>query len=77
MTFLGLAREFQSPDAIRKAVEEDGYPWPTIIDLDDKFRIFESHGVTSSGIYLIDGNGTIVAAGYDFKDIQPALDKLL
>lgn len=77
VNFIGLAREFKSADDIRSVVEKDKHPWPTVIDIDDKFEIFKKHGVTSSGFYLIDRNGKVVTAAYDFKDIEPELNKLL
>lgn len=75
--FIGLAREFKSTDAIREAVKKDRHPWPTLLDLDDRFGIFKRHGTSSSGLYLIDREGKIAATGYDFDEIKPALDLLL
>lgn len=77
VNFLGLAHEFKSTDAIKTAVDKDKHPWPTILDLDDKYSIFKNHGTSSSGIYLIDGSGKIVTTAYDFNEIKPELDKLI
>lgn len=77
VNFIGLAREFKSVEDIKSVIDKDKHPWPTIIDLDDKFEIFKKHGVTSSGFYLIDRNGKVVTAAYDFKDIEPELNKLI
>lgn len=71
-----LAREFKTADDMKAAVEEDKYPWPCLLDLDEKFKIFNRHGVTSSGLILIDSEGTIVAAGYSPEDIKEKLDEL-
>lgn len=75
--FLGLAHEFKSTDKLKEVIEKDKHPWPTILDLDDRFDIFRQHGTTSNGILLIDGEGKIITAAYDFKEIQNELDKLL
>lgn len=72
-----LAREFKTPDDMKAAVIEDNYPWPCLLDLDDKFKIFDHHGVTSSGLILIDRNGTIVSAGYFPEDITEKLEEIL
>lgn len=71
-----LAREFKTADDMKAAVEEDQYPWPCLLDLDDEFKIFPRHGVTSSGLLLIDAEGTIVAAGYSPEDIEGKLKEL-
>ncbi len=66
---IGIAREFGSADDIRLALEQDKHPWPTLLDLDDRFKIFARHGLSSSGYYLIDKTGHIIAASYFFNDI--------
>lgn len=71
-----LAREFKTADDMKAAVEEDKYPWPCLLDLDDEFKIFNRHGVTSSGVLLIDRDGTIAAAGYTAEDIERKLEEM-
>lgn len=73
----GLAREFQTLDDVNIAVKQDKYPWPTIVDRDDEFQLFNKHGVTSSGFYLIDGDGTIITASYSIDDIRKEIEKRL
>lgn len=58
-----IAREFQSTDNFKVAVAEDKNPWPCLLDLDDRFKIFDRHGVTSSALFLIDADGKIAASG--------------
>ncbi len=72
-----IAREFQSADKFNAAVAEDNYPWVCLLDLDDKYRIFDNHGATSSALFLIDSDGTIAAAGYEWKDIEDTLNRIL
>ena len=71
-----LAREFQSADNFKAAVAEDQNPWQCLLDLDDKFKIFNNHGVSSWGLMLIDADGNIVASGFEWSDIEPALKRL-
>ena len=71
-----MARAFKTADDMKSAVEEDKYPWPCLLDLDDRFKIFDRHGATSSALILIDGDGTIVAAGYSPEDIKKKLEEL-
>lgn len=70
---IGIAREFGSTDDIRLVLEQDKHPWPTLLDLDDRFKIFNRHGLTSSGFYLIDKTGRIITASYFTNDINSAL----
>lgn len=71
-----LAREFTSADNFKAAIAEDKNPWPCLYDLDDRFKIFDRHGVTSSALLLLDADGNIVAAGYDWSDLEEALKKM-
>ncbi|MDE6049804.1 MAG: TlpA family protein disulfide reductase [Paramuribaculum sp.] len=71
-----LAREFQSADNFKAAVAEDKNPWQCLLDLDDRFKIFNNHGVSSWGLLLIDADGNIVASGFERADIEPALKRL-
>lgn len=59
-----VAREFDNPDNFCKAVKEDNYPWPCFYDLNNKFGVFDMHGMSSSGIMYIDTHGTIVGVPY-------------
>lgn len=77
LNFLSVAREFGSPDKFKEMVAQDQYPWLCLYDLDNKFGIFDSHGTSSSGLYLIDADGNLVATGYDWADLAPAADLLL
>lgn len=77
LNFFSVAREFGSPDKFKEMVAKDKYPWPCLYDLDNKFGIFDSHGTASSGLYLIDADGTIIASGYDWADLEAAADSIL
>ena len=66
LNVFALTREFKDTDNLRAAVEKDRYPWPTLVDLDDEFKLFDLHGATSSAVFLIDPDGKIV-----FSDLGP------
>lgn len=70
-----LAHEFGSLDTFREVVQQDGYPWPCLADLDDEFRVFEKHGTANSALFLINPEGTIVAVPNDVEELAEALTK--
>lgn len=74
---LGLAREFKTADDAKNVVETDKHPWPTLIDLDDRFGIFPKHGVASTGLFLVGDDGKILVSSYSIDDIKKELEKRL
>ena len=77
LNVFALAREFKSMDALRDVVEKDRYPWPTLVDLDDEFHVFDLHGATSSAVFLIDPEGKIVFSDLGPDKVKAALDSFL
>lgn len=77
LSVVGLAREFKSADALKSAVEEDNYPWPTLVDIDDEFKVFDNHGATSSALFLLDPAHTIIASSYDIANLLPLIENKL
>lgn len=77
LNVVAIAREFKATDNLKNAVTEDNYPWPTLLDLDDQFKVFEKLGATSSALFLLDPTGKIVASGYDISDIEPVVADML
>ena len=75
LNVFSLAHEFKSTDAIRKAVERNGYPWPCLVDLDDEFGVFKKHGTANSALFLIDRNGTIIAVPNSVEELEQQLQK--
>lgn len=73
LNVVSIAREFKNADNLKTAVAEDNYPWPTLHDLDDQFKVFEKLGATSSALFLLDPTGKIIAADYDISDIEPVI----
>lgn len=76
LNVFALAREFKSMDTLRDVVEKDRYPWPTLVDLDDEYHVFDLHGVTSSAVFLIDPEGKIVFSDLGPDKVKATLDAL-
>ena len=76
LNVFSLAQEFKSTDAMRKAVERNGYPWPCLVDLDDEFGVFKKHGTANSALFLIDRNGTIIAVPNSVEELEQQLQKI-
>ncbi len=55
----------------KQVVEKDRYTWPTIIDLDDEFNIFDLHVATSS---LINPDGKIIFSDLVSDKVRATLD---
>ena len=76
LNVFSLAHEFKSTDAMRKAVERNGYPWPCLVDLDDEFGVFKKRGTANSALFLIDRNGTIIAVPNSVEELEQQLQKI-
>ncbi len=77
LNVFALTREFKNTDAVRDAVEKDQYPWPTLVDLDNEFGVFDRHGATSSALFLIDPECKIVFADLGPDEVKAAIDSYL
>ena len=62
MAVVGVAREYDSLDDMRAAVEKDGYPWIQLYDLDGAEGIWNLYGLSTAGggIFLIDSEGNLI-----------------
>ena len=76
LNVFSLAHEFQSTDAMRKAVERHAFPWPCFVDLDDEFGVFHKHGTQNSALFLIDPNGTIIAVPNSVDELKVKLKEI-
>lgn len=77
LNVFALTREFKNTDALKDVIEKDRYPWPTLVDLDDEFHVFDLHGATSSAVFLIDSEGKIVFSDSGSDEVKKALDSCL
>ena len=76
LNVFSLAHEFESTDAMRKAVERNGYPWPCLVDLNDEFGVFTKHGTANSALFLIDHDGTIIAVPNNVDELKKKLTEI-
>ena len=70
-TVVAIARE-QKADAMQKAMERDGYPWPSLLELNDENQVWRKNGAGNGGgaMYLIDRDGTILSTSTDAEELE-------
>ena len=68
---IGIAREYRTQAKWLKALEEDAYPWPNMVSLEDSHHIWTQYGCPDKAgrTLLIDKNGIIVK-------IDPSKDEI-
>ena len=68
---IGIAREYRTQAKWLKALEEDAYPWPNMVALEDSHHIWTQYGCPDKAgrTLLIDKNGIIVK-------IDPSKDEI-
>lgn len=78
-TVVGVARERDSDAAMRKAVQQDAYPWLNMLEIDDRIRLWERYGVGQSGgrTVLVDATGTILALDPTAEEVEAILQRSL
>ena len=69
---IGVARESGSTKAMEKAVKQDGYKWPQLIELDDRANIWAKYGCNNAAgrRILFDAQGKIIA-------FDPTIEQLI
>ena len=77
-TVLAIAAERRAED-IQKAIEQDGYPWSSLLELNQENHVWEKNGIGSSGgaMFLIDRDGTILSTSTDAEELEPLIKKAL
>lgn len=72
---IGIAREAQAEN-MQAAINQDGYPWPNYLELNDENRIWRLHGLGNAGggTFLVDGDGTVVMANPTAEVLDIILD---
>ena len=76
---VGVAREYDSLDDMRHAIESDGYPWIQLYDLDGAEGIWNLYGLSTGGggIFLIDSDSRIVEKVNDIASVKAYLQRHL
>ena len=78
-TVVGIAREQGDGKAMKKAIEQDKYPWTNLLELNDAQRLWERYGIGNAGgsMFLVNPQGIIVALNPSAEEIEDILRKEL
>lgn len=77
-TVVGVAREREAEN-MRKAIEQDGYRWLNLLELNDRAMIWERYGCGNGGgkTVLVDRDGTILAVNPKADEVREVLSRKL
>ena len=73
-TVIAIARE-RNRQAMENAVKKDGYPWQSLLELNDENGVWRKNGADNAGgaMYLIDRDGTILSTSTDAEELEPLI----
>lgn len=74
---IGVARESGSTKAMEKAVKQDGYKWPQLVELDDRANIWAKYGCNNAAgrRILFDAQGKIIAFDPTIEQLTVEVEK--
>lgn len=74
---IGVARESGSTKAMEKAVKQDGYKWPQLVELDDRANIWAKYGCNNAAgrRILFDAQGKIIAFDPTIEQLTAEIEK--
>lgn len=74
---IAVARESDNCRDMNKAMEKDGYPWESFVDLNDRDNIWRINRAGNAGgkIILVNSDGVIVCTDMPVQDIKAFLEK--
>ena len=77
-TVIAIARE-TNRENMEKAMQVDGYPWPSLLELNDENKVWLKNGADNAGgcMFLIDRDGTILSTSTDAEELEPLIKKAL
>ncbi len=77
-TVIAIARESRL-EAMEQAIDQDGYPWPCLLELKDENQVWNKNGIGNSGggMILVDRDGTILSTSTDAEELEPLIKKAL
>ena len=77
--FKGTGTTSATRTVILRRTERDKYPWPSLVDYQDRYGVWEKHAkMNGSGKFLlIDRDGTILSTSYDAQEFEPIIIKAL
>ena len=72
---IAVARERGDCDAMKMAMQKDGYPWESFVDLDDADNVWRVNGAGNAGgkIILVGADGVIVDTDIPTEEIEKYL----
>lgn len=73
MCVVSIARESKNTNALKKAVEQDGYTWPVLVELNDRLNLWIKYNIgnAAGGIFIIDpATKKILAIGPSTEEIE-------
>ncbi|UKK56467.1 TlpA disulfide reductase family protein [Prevotella communis] len=78
LNVVAIAREWNMK-SFRLAMKRDKYPWPSLVDYQDCFGVWEKHAKKngSGKFLLIDRDGTILSTSFDAQELEPIIKKAL
>ena len=76
---IGIAREFKTLDGLEIALKREKYPWLNLVDLDDKYKVWNKYNISRQGgmIILVDASGKILAVDPTAEEVRAILLKTL
>lgn len=74
---IGVAGEYNSNDRLFNFIKKNQWPWPQLVDLDHKNKVWEKYGIDGSGgaIFLIDPQGKIAAINPEPEEVIKILEE--
>ena len=77
-TVIAIARE-RNRQAMENAAKKDGYPWQSLLELNDENGVWRKNGAGNAGgaMYLIDRDGTILSTSTDAEELESIIKKAL
>ena len=77
-TVIAIARE-RNRQAMENAAKKDGYPWQSLLELNDENGVWRKNGAGNAGgaMYLIDRDGTTLSTSTDAEELEPIIKKAL
>ena len=71
---IAIARE-RNREAMENAAKKDGYPWQSLLELNDENQVWRKNGVGNGGgaMYLIDRTGTILSTSTEAEELEPLI----
>ena len=76
---IGVARESEDLSDLKRAIKQDGYPWPQLVELDDRIHLWSQYGCSNAAgrKFLLDKAGTILAVDPSVEELTTILKERL